>query len=517
MKKQITILEILSIFIAPAISTIVMFMVEDYFYNLIQGMDGMEYMALFYLLVVAVPSFVIVFISSLFQSWRYKVINGTISIFVLVGTLSFDVIRMSTSFWGFVWAMVRVAVALSMGLIALNIWRNFKRKRMEKKKTIEIKNEPFKEVPRLSAFLRLLSTVSVPFVFITVIAASLITLGLSALALLILLQLPRIPIVFLVAAAIAPFAGLWASVTAIRAIVSPKPLLQSAILISLDENEKLKEIITDVANKMNCKMPDNIILHTEPVFFVTQAKMSLLDSQIQGRTLALGMPLLKEMTVSELKAVLAHEFAHYTGNDTVYSQFVSPVYRGIGASIQSIRSSSNSGNSFGAALASLMLPAVYFLINFLDYFAAIDNMLSRNRELRADWLASSSFGKDNLISSLEKATINSALFPKVLNSLKLQNDTTLFSEYLSNLKDSTNDIQEVKSRMYVYTETEFDTHPSLKTRMECLPEITSSEADSSSPADSLTDEEVRLSQMIVSKFNFPLLEEEEEKELETVE
>jgi Zn-dependent protease with chaperone function len=514
MKRQITVPEALGMIIGPLAGTIILLLSEELFYILIGGLDELLFLFLFFVLVVAVPAFVSVFVAAMLQSWRYKTVNGTLAIFILVGTLAFDIVRMSTEFWGFVWAMVRLAIALSMSLLALNLWRNLKHKAAANKSADKaVENIPLKAIPRTSVFLRVLALISVPFVLVTLVSASLITLGFSALFLMILLQLPRIPIVILAAAGIAPLAALWATVTAIGAIVRPKPWSHPAIIIRSEAYPELREIIDEVAGKMGTRSPDHLILHFEPVFFVAQARMKLMDGEVSGRILAMGMPLLKELSLPELKAVLAHEFAHYSGNDTLYSLVVSPVYRGIGSSIQTIRAGSEGGGTFSGITALLQLPSIYFLINFLEYFSSIDNMLGRSRELRADWLAASQYGKENLIMSLEKASISSALFVKLLDSIKLKEKSSLFEEYASELEKNEDDKRDVYAQISEYSETAFDTHPSLRTRKESLPEFpVAILRDTRGIAGMVSDEEKRLSEMIVERFQISMKTKEGEME-----
>ena len=85
--------------------------------------------------------------------------------------------------------------------------------------------------------------------------------------------------------------------------------------------------------------------------------MKTLDGVVEGRTLAIGMPLLKELSLQELKAVLAHEFSHFSGNDTLYSVFVAPVYKSLGSAIEDLKTFTFDSIKFLLLLQAMFLSA----------------------------------------------------------------------------------------------------------------------------------------------------------------
>jgi Zn-dependent protease with chaperone function len=53
--------------------------------------------------------------------------------------------------------------------------------------------------------------------------------------------------------------------------------------------------------------------------------------------MGLGLPLLRVLTISQLRAVLAHEFGHYYGGDTKLGPWIYKTRSAIGRTLDSLR------------------------------------------------------------------------------------------------------------------------------------------------------------------------------------
>ena len=145
--------------------------------------------------------------------------------------------------------------------------------------------------------------------------------------------------------------AIWATFRSIWMMFFPNTAFQSAITLKNPTYPGLYSIIDDVCRRVKTKKPTAIILLAEPNFFVMKGKLATFDGVVKGRILALGMPLLKELNSLEISSILAHEFAHFSGRDTLYSVIVSPVYRGIISSMESLGAvNEESGDSRSAQL-----------------------------------------------------------------------------------------------------------------------------------------------------------------------
>ena len=104
------------------------------------------------------------------------------------------------------------------------------------------------------------------------------------------------------------------------------------------------------------------------------------------RVLALGLPLLQVLTVDELRAVMAHEFGHYHGGDTMLGAWIQKTRMGI------LRTLAN----LGGRLIRLPFTA------YARLFCRITNAVSRHQEYAADAIAARTAGAAALIEGLKK-------------------------------------------------------------------------------------------------------------------
>jgi len=122
------------------------------------------------------------------------------------------------------------------------------------------------------------------------------------------------------------------------------------------------------------------------------------------RVMALGFPLLSVLTVSEFRAVIAHEFAHYYGGDTGFGPWTNKAREAIIFSLQ--RLSSDSGFlhqlSRWAYIGLLRWVVVGTLALYWKLFLRLTLMVSRQWEYRADELASAVGGAKPLLEGLRK-------------------------------------------------------------------------------------------------------------------
>ena len=106
------------------------------------------------------------------------------------------------------------------------------------------------------------------------------------------------------------------------------------------------------------------------------------------RVMGLGLPLLQILTVSELRAVLAHEFGHFHSGDTALGPWI---YKTRNAIIRTVE-------IVGSQSALLQLP----FEGYAKLFLRITNSVSRQQEYSADQLAARVVGAKLLISGLSK-------------------------------------------------------------------------------------------------------------------
>ncbi len=174
------------------------------------------------------------------------------------------------------------------------------------------------------------------------------------------------------------------------------------------EQPRLALLVQQIAKATNARMPDNIVLGLDPNFFATTAPMHTPTSRrlLTGQTLYLSLPLMRVLSLDEVKAVVGHELAHFSGADTIYSRNFAPIYRGLEEASQAADEHKKYDKN------PLLMPARLFLRFMIDCFARNAAKSSRSRELRADQIGSSASTPADLGYALIKVGILSMLWNK---------------------------------------------------------------------------------------------------------
>lgn len=170
------------------------------------------------------------------------------------------------------------------------------------------------------------------------------------------------------------------------------------LLILPPEHPRLFTEIEDIAASLDEPVPREVYLIGQVNAFVRD-RGGLLGFGSR-RILAIGLPLLSLLTVSEFRGVLAHEFAHYYSGDTRMGPWV---YRTQSAMIRSFQNIGSLREVGRIGILQLMLHVVTLVLkwNFL-FFLRVINFVSRRKEFRADELACLVAGKESMVEGMKK-------------------------------------------------------------------------------------------------------------------
>ena len=189
------------------------------------------------------------------------------------------------------------------------------------------------------------------------------------------------------------------------------------------------------------------------------------------RVMGIGLPLLATLTVSQFRAVLAHEFGHYYGGDTSLGPWVYKTKTSI------IRVFENIG-SVGKLARIAILGVMYLVVTnvlkwyFMGFLRAI-NFVSRRQEFRADELACLIAGRQNLIDGLRAIHGTAISWPSywksevapLLSEGKLVALSDGFTRFLG-IPGISSAIEKSLAERLVKEKTEpYDTHPPLRDRI----------------------------------------------------
>ncbi len=170
---------------------------------------------------------------------------------------------------------------------------------------------------------------------------------------------------------------LWSILPRLDKFLAPGPELKR------DRYPRLFEELESVAEATNQAMPAEVYLVSDVNAWVMQRGgiMGLGSRRVMG----LGLPLMRVLTCSQFRAVLAHEFGHYHGGDTKIGPWIYKTRGAIGRTLNSL------GNG-----SWLQAPFRWYGKMFLR----ITHAVSRRQEFVADELAARTVGAKPLADGL---------------------------------------------------------------------------------------------------------------------
>ncbi len=204
---------------------------------------------------------------------------------------------------------------------------------------------------------------------------------------------------------------------------------------------------------------------------MTEASVIVEAKRLSGKTLFISLPLLKQLHTSEADAILAHEMAHFSGEDTWYSRRISPLLHRYDEYLHSLKE----------GITGIVV--FYYMACFRALFEISLCRLSRHREFRADGIAA----RVTTQSDFAAALLRTAAYSRFRASV----EQDLFSQ--SRVMESADVSSRVETGYLDYVATfatdpdlgtmesahPFDTHPSLSQRLKRIGiELTSDSAQS---------------------------------------
>ena len=138
-----------------------------------------------------------------------------------------------------------------------------------------------------------------------------------------------------------------------------------------------------MSESLGALRPDHVVVGLTDGFHVTSGDKVLEPGgqQLTGRTLYLPLPYLPFLRPDEFVAVIGHELAHFSGDDTAYSLRFLPIYAGVGRSLEAIAQGGVDGRGAGSPLLG---PALRLGLFVMDQFHHAVRHWSRQREFAAD-------------------------------------------------------------------------------------------------------------------------------------
>jgi Zn-dependent protease with chaperone function len=288
--------------------------------------------------------------------------------------------------------------------------------------------------------------------------------------------LPRVPIAILIGLAIvvlgtAPafFIGMY------RLFFPPRPQT-FGVQIPLEEQPEAWALARSVAADVGTKPANRIVITPDPGVSV-HLEGSLPATLFGGgrRVLQIGIPSIHGLTVDELRAILAHEYGHFSNRDTQWSTFTYAMGNGLIAAFRATPGPIKQEGDRGGWIALVMAlnPAYWTLLLFLRLFFNATSAFSRIREVMADVRAMKLYGGESFRNGLGTVIFNDAVFSTVVQgevvpALAKENKTVAdFSVVMGLVKtDLTHEQREqIKSSVAAEALSAYDSHPPIATRL----------------------------------------------------
>ena len=225
-------------------------------------------------------------------------------------------------------------------------------------------------------------------------------LGLTALVLYLVFMLPRIPIKLLI---IVFIAGGGAALAVLKSVFTRAAQGSFGLPKTSADCPRVYQLLADVARLVDTTPVDEVYVAPGSAIGVHQEGRGPFGMfGVKRRVLTLGLSTMRFLTVSELQAILAHEYAHFSHRDTFYSRFIYQVDMSIEKAL--------GGMGQAGGYLNYVNPFFWFLYLYYKAYSLLSAGFSRSREFLADRMASSLFGSDVFTSALTKVATDGALF-----------------------------------------------------------------------------------------------------------
>jgi len=205
-------------------------------------------------------------------------------------------------------------------------------------------------------------------------------------------QLPRVPVLLALGALLIALGSAWAVV---RSLFLPRPRQEEGRRLTPEEEPRLFAALAEVAQVAASGMVDRVHLEANHVIGVgeTGGLWRVLAGRGE-RVLHLGFAAVPGLTLDELKAILAHEFGHFSHGETRLTPFIHRTTQTMGSMA---RRMANLG-----ALVVVLSPVYWFLHLFAAIYLQVTAAHSRRRELLADRAAALAYGGDTFGRALQR-------------------------------------------------------------------------------------------------------------------
>lgn len=264
---------------------------------------------------------------------------------------------------------------------------------------------------------------------------------------------------------------LWSILPRFDSFKAPGPLLTE------NEQPKLFKMIAELSQATNEAMPSEVYLIPDVNAFVAQRGGILAIGS--RRVMGLGLPLMRVLSVTQVRAVLAHEFGHYYAGDTKLGPLVYNMRGTISRTIINLARQSN------FILNILHKPFGWYGVGALR----ITQSVSRRQEHAADELAARTVGAKPLAEGLRiihgSAVAYGAFLQQELSPVLSRGARPPladgFAKFLGKPNVASVISSEIEKEIAGGKQSPYDSHPPLRERLAQLKEMEPGEIPENDP------------------------------------
>ncbi|MBI3863457.1 MAG: M48 family metalloprotease, partial [Planctomycetia bacterium] len=329
--------------------------------------------------------------------------------------------------------------------------------------------------------------VALPFIAAGLLAGTLGVLWL-------IFQAKRIPIKLVVIVVVVGLGMVWAVLKSMFARMGSGSF---GIVKTDSECPKLFEALREVARRVDTSPVDEVYIAPGTEIGVHQEGRGPWGMfGTKRRVLTLGLATLRTLTVTELKSILAHEYAHFSHQDTHYSRFIHRVDLSIHTAL--------SGMGAAGGKLNYINPFFWFLVLYYRAYSLLSAGFSRSREYLADRMACSLYGSKVFTSALTKVCTDGPLFDATMyNSIAgmlsegraFKNLYEAFAEFRQ-VDSSSEDRAKISKSLEEERPSFFASHPTYQERIAAARAFPPGRDNDANPAIQLFDDPAALEEQL---------------------
>lgn len=253
------------------------------------------------------------------------------------------------------------------------------------------------------------------------------------------------------------------------ALFTPVPAVLEARPVAEEDAPGLFALLREIAHDRQAALPDLVVASAAHGFFVTSCPWQLEPSghTTRGRVLHLPLPIVATFSLDELRTVLGHELAHFSGEDTAYTEQFLPVAVALGRNVQATASTVDFGSSWiDRQLARSVMPHATLAAYARDRFDGVVKGWSRRRELEADRAGMEAGSPDALATALLRDGLVGAQLRAELARIAARPETTPSDLSAAMIVRSHQGLGDPTPHLGDHLPHPTDTHPTTRQRLE---------------------------------------------------